>query len=164
MEPHLRRLTPDDWQLFKAIRLEALQNEFQFFGGQYSIESVMTDDEWKDRLADPHKRAYWGMYDGDECVGLTGVVYHREYPDAVIFIASYIRKEYRGRKLSALFYEARIAWAKAEGYKLAHISHRGGNDASRGANQKFGFKYLRTDSITWHDGTSAEELFYTLEL
>jgi len=164
MEPHIHRFTIDDWQVFKAIRLEALQNEPHFLGGEYIVESAMTDEEWKARLADPHTQAYWALYDGDKCVGLTGAVFYKEDPEAIVFIASYLPQAYRGRNLSALYYQARIAWAKNEGYKVARISHRAGNDASRGANQKFGFRYTHTEKLIWHDGSETEELFYTLTL
>ena len=164
MEPHLRRLTSDDWQLFRDIRLEALQQGAHVFGSSYAREVEFTESMWRSRLPDDRSAAIWALFDGDECVGLTGAVCDRNDPDVAVFIASYLRPAYRGRKLSALYYQARIAWAKAEGFKVAHISHRSGNDASRGANQKFGFRYTHTEKVIWHDGSDAEECFYILPL
>ena len=164
MNPHLRRLTVDDWHVFKAIRLEALQTEPYFFGGRSILEIGLSDDDWRDRLSHPEDAVFWGLYDGDICIGLTGIKKHPDYPGSMVLSASFIRKDYRGRGLSALFYQTRIDWAREQGYKDVHVAHRIGNDASRAANQKFGFKYTHTEPTTWPDGTQSDKLWYRLEL
>ena len=164
MTPYLRRFTTDDWQVFKAIRLEALRTELYFFGGRYILEVGLPDDEWKDRLSHPDDAAFWGLYDGDECIGLTGIKKHPNYPGSMVLSASFIRGEYRGRGLSALYYQTRIDWAREQGYTDVYVAHRIGNDASRAANQKFGFKYTHTETTTWPDGTVSDKLWYRLIL
>jgi RimJ/RimL family protein N-acetyltransferase len=104
----------------------------------------------------------WGLYDGDTCIGLTWLYAIPEETDAVMFVASYIRDEYRKMGLSKLYYEARLAWALERGYKRARIGHRAGNEASKAANQKFGFQYTHSVSMTWHDGTQADDVYYQL--
>lgn len=162
MEPYLRKFGPEDWQALKSIRLEALQINEHFFGRSYAEELAMTDDQWRSRVSG-ETSAMWGLYDGDTCIGLTGL-YMIPDEGAVMFIASYIRPEYRKMGLSKLYYEARLAWAREHGYKLARIGHRAGNEASKAANQKFGFQYTHTVTKTWHDGTQVDDLNYQLEL
>lgn len=164
MEPHLRKLTPDDWQTHKAIRLEALQIEPQFFGGRYAEESARTDQEWIDQLAQEDYWAFWGLYDGDVCIGLTGAVELRADATCALLIASYIRKEYRNQGLSKLYYEARIEWARSKGYKSVEVHHRANNLISKAANQKFGFQYWKTENVLWPDGSYDDSLFYRLTL
>ena len=82
----------------------------------------------------------------------------------MVLSASYIRKEYRGQGISALFYQTRIDWARENGYTEVYVAHREGNDASRAANQKFGFKYTHTEQTVWPDGTQSNKLWYRLEL
>ncbi|MCW3126305.1 MAG: family N-acetyltransferase [Bacteroidetes bacterium] len=161
MEPHLRRFTIDDWQAMKAIRLEALEKEPHFFGAKHSTEIVLTDEQWQDRLTDD---AHWGLYDGEECVGLTAIAQAYADPTAGYLIASYIRSDYRRKGLSALYYRTRIDWAKAWGYKYLLISHRNDNDASKAANQKFGFQYTHSESATWPDGSIGDKVYYRLDL
>lgn len=162
--PHLRRFSPEDWQTFKAIRLEALETESYFFGGRHTLESPLSDEEWLDRLSHPDDGAFWGLYDGNECIGLTGIRKHPNYPDSMVLSASYIRKEYRGQGISALFYQTRIDWARENGYTEIYVAHRQGNDASRAANQKFGFKYTHTEQTIWPDGSQNNKLWYRLQL
>jgi RimJ/RimL family protein N-acetyltransferase len=82
----------------------------------------------------------------------------------MVLSASFIRGEYRGRGLSALYYQTRIDWAREQGYTDVYVAHRIGNDASRAANQKFGFKYTHTETTTWPDGTVSDKLWYRLIL
>lgn len=44
------------------------------------------------------------------------------------------------------------------------VSHRAGNESSKAANQKFGFKYLHANNVSWPDGEFADELVYVLDL
>jgi GNAT superfamily N-acetyltransferase len=159
----LRRFSPDDWQTYKSIRLEALRAEPQFFGASYAFESTLSDEDWKARLLNP-LCAVWGLYDSDECIGLTGIMQDREDPTAAFMIASFMRSEYRRKGLSALYYKARIDWASEQGYKLVYVAHRRGNLVSRSANQKFGFTYSHSKDVLWPDGTTDQSLCYKLEL
>lgn len=164
MEPQLRRFTVDDWQAMKAIRLEALLDSPQFFGAKYESEAPFTEEQWKNRLTDDRTRAHWGLYDGGDCVGLTGIVQLYDDAKGVYLIASYIRENYRGKGLSALYYQARLDWARGNGYKYAIISHRDTNRVSKAANQKFGFQYTHNETITWPDGTTGDKVMYRLDL
>ena len=163
MNISLRRFIIDDWQLFKAIRLEALKMEPHFFGSNYARETAFVDGEWQLRLSNPHS-GFWGLYDGEECIGLTGIISNNSELTEARLIASYIRKQYRGLGLSALYYKERIRWAKEYGYKTLYVAHRKSNLASKAANQKFGFEYLSSTMIDWPDGTKDEDVVYRLTL
>ena len=163
MKPYLRRFTADDWQAFKAIRLETLEKEQHFMGAPLAHEQTFPDQEWMARLSNPDS-AIWGLYDGDTCIGLTGVVKDRDNPEVARLIASYIRQEYRNRGLSALFYQARIDWAREKGFKYAEVHHRQDNLASKAANQKFAFEHIGSKMIPWPDGTEDIQVSYRLTL
>ncbi len=137
--------------------------EPQFFGSTYAAEAAWSDDDWIDILKDSTV-ATWGLYYKGDCVGMTRIGPFRDTKDTLILRASYIRKEYRGMGLSALFYRVRIDWAKERGYRRLLVSHRVGNAASGAANQKFGFKYSHTDDKKWPDGKVEGHLFYELLL
>ncbi|MBS1618602.1 MAG: GNAT family N-acetyltransferase [Bacteroidetes bacterium] len=160
----LRRYITEDWQALKDIRLEALQNEPHFFGGRYHEEAARADQHWIDMLAQDDYWAFWGLYDGDTCIGLTGAARLRADPTCALLIASYIRTEYRNKGLSALYYKARIDWARSLGYKTVEVHHRSDNHISKAANQKFGFVYTHTDNVLWPDGTHDDRLCYRLIL
>lgn len=159
----LRRFLPDDWQDYRAIRLEALQTESHFFGTGYEEELNETEEQWRKRLS--HSiGAYWGLFYETECVGLTGIWPRQKENDTLLLRSSYIRSQHRGMGLSGLFYTARIEWAKAHGYKRLVVYHREGNEASKAANQKFGFRYTHTESMDWPDGSADGHICYELRL
>lgn len=159
----LRRLLPNEWQAYRDIRLEALKNEPAVFGSNYDREFAFTEDEWRKRLSN-HDQAMFILVFHDEVIGITGVLIHHEDREAVKLIASYIRREHRGKGLSTLFYRARLDWAISRGFKKAIVSHRASNTASKAANQKFGFRYTHSAMTKWPDGIEAEEKFYSLKL
>ena len=72
--------------------------------------------------------------------------------------------KYRGRGLSKLIYEARLDWARINDYERVIVAHRNGNDASRAANQAFGFKLYESEKIEWFDGTKDLDCRYELFL
>ena len=159
----IRRFTSDDAPTYKHMRLEALQTEAGMFGSSHSREAAFADELWRERLANPHA-AFFGLYDGNELIGITGIlVADKEKPDTALMVASYIRKAYRGMGLSAMLYAARIAWAKAHGIKRIELAHRASNAASKGANAKFGFKYTRSEAREWLDGGKEDIVYYELK-
>ena len=159
----IRRFAPDDAPTYKLMRLEALQTEAGMFGSSVAREAAFPDELWRERLANPHA-AFFGLYDGNELIGITGIlVADKEKPDTALMVASYIRKAYRGMGLSAMLYAARIAWAKAHGIKRIEVAHRASNAASKGANAKFGFKYTRSEPREWMDGSKEDILYYELK-
>ena len=163
-EFRLQKLMSADWLLLKQMRLEALLNEKMVFGGSYEEESLRSDDDWKIRLSGGDK-AYFSIFDRNQnCIGLTGIFKHKDIEGAAILVASYIRAQYRGLGLSSLLYQARIEWAKENGFKKIIVSHREGNLASKSANQRAGFHYTHSEEKVWPDGQSAQNLFYELNL
>ena len=78
---------------------------------------------------------------------------------------SFIHPDYRGRGLSELFYQARIDWARSqEGITRVIVSHRDGNEASKAANQKFGFVATDSTETVFPDGVLAKEYNYELKI
>lgn len=160
---HIRQLLPADWQQFKSIRLEALRVEAAVYAASYGDLKDMPDGFWQERLID-NNFGYFGLYHGDELIGLSGVVCDTAKKHEAEFIASYIRKEHRGKGFSKLFYEARIEWARINGITHIIISHRESNLASKKANQHFGFQFTHSVPRLWHDGKWEENVYYELIL
>jgi RimJ/RimL family protein N-acetyltransferase len=159
----IRQFTTADWQLYKAIRLEALRSEPGVFASSYDQQSEHPDEYWHGRLASK-SCAYFGLFADGELVGMTGVMCDEGNINEAELIASYIRPEHRENKLSRLFYQARIEWARATGIERLIISHRESNISSRQANQHFGFQFTHRVLRHWHDGMWEDNLYYELVL
>lgn len=159
----LRVATADDWQAVRELRLEALQTEPGVFGSNYARESVFDETRWREWIAGPG-RCVFLLFDGENSVGLTGVITSSDDPTTAICVASYLMPAYRGKHLSRLFYQARIAWARNQGFRRITVGHRLSNLASQRANQAFGFRETERAPYTWPDGSEEPEVCYELLL
>lgn len=159
-----RQFLPVEVAQYKSMRLEALQLDRGMFGNSYEYEAAFPEEQWLARITNPNG-ACFGLYYGDELIGITGIVVaNEEKPDVAYMTQSYIRQAYRGRGLSKLLYEARMEWAKAHQIKCLKIGHRASNQASRSANQHYGFIYTHSEPRTWPDGNTEDMFYYELVL
>jgi hypothetical protein len=46
----LRRADPDDWRIYRELRLRALHEEPQAYASRLERELQLTDQQWRDRL------------------------------------------------------------------------------------------------------------------
>lgn len=152
---HIKKFEAQDWRIYKAIRLEALALHGHVFGGSLAAESAWSDSQWEYMLG-KSDYAFFGLYDGRTLVGSTCVFTSRDDKTGrtALLAGSYIRENYRGRRLSRLLYAARIDWIIASNkYERILVGHREDNEASRRANQRFGFVRIGQEEKQWGDGS-----------
>ncbi len=131
MSSSIKRLTPDDWEGFREIRLEALKLQPESFCPSQD-ESKFTEQDWRTRLSNPNG-ATFGLY--------------------------------RGNRLSRLFFEARINWAKECGdIHVLVLEHRDDNLLSERAHHKYGFVLKSSEAKKWPDGSSRPSLVFELAI
>jgi RimJ/RimL family protein N-acetyltransferase len=165
-EIEIRKLAVEDWQEFRTIRLRALKTNQAVFGGTYEDAEQRATEHWKEMLSDK-RHAFFCLYEQAKIIGLTGVFTWREDPtnETALFVMSFIEPDYRGKGLSKLFYEARIDWCLQQAhFTKILVGHREGNDASRRANQAFGFKLVSKKMDLWPDGSQDYLYEYELDL
>lgn len=98
---------------------------------------------------------------------MTAIVIDRDDPSkqTAMLWGSWLRPDLRGRGLSKLLYEARIGWAESHPTcTRIVVSHRESNIASKRANQRYGFRWIRCEEKRWSDGIAEKEHFYELFL
>jgi ribosomal protein S18 acetylase RimI-like enzyme len=68
----VRRLGPDDWEVFRQIRLAALSDAPDAFSSTLEREQAFTEDDWRGRVSvpvyvvdDPGPVAVGGIFDND---------------------------------------------------------------------------------------------------
>ncbi len=160
----IRQFHAEDVEIYKAMRLEALQLEAGKFGNSYAFEAAFPDEQWRTRVNNP-LGACFGLYYGDELIGITGIVIvDPEKPQEAYMTQSYIRAPFRGKGLSGMLYSARFGWARNHNITTLHIGHRRSNILSKAANQRYGFEYTHAEMRTWPDGAEEEMLYYTLNI
>src|SRR5262249_37871850 len=106
-------------------------------------------------------------FDGARLIGITSVFRWDEDASGVtaILASSFVLPDHRGRGLSRLLYDARLAWLRERGdFKRVVVGHRLSNEASRRADQHYAFTEFRRTPHTWPDGAVEDEVFYELLL
>ncbi|MGB4057088.1 MAG: GNAT family N-acetyltransferase [Alphaproteobacteria bacterium] len=162
----IRALTPDDWQMLRGMRLIALQTSPEVYLSTYEIAFLKTENDWKDML-DGRGRCIFGLFDERRHIGISGVFPFLEdiSGDTGFLGMSYIDPAYRGKGLSTLFYQSRIAWAvKNTAWKKLVVSHRESNEPSRRAMAAHGFTFTHKKKIVWPDGVQDWDYNYSLDL
>lgn len=150
----VRSLSQNDWKSYRDLRLEALRLHADRYTGTLAQESRRDEKDWRELMAGEGRQCF-GLFDQDEMVGIAAIF--RDGQDAsgqTAFLASaYIREDYRGKGYSRLLYERRIQWAIDSGlFRRILVGHREGNEASRRANQAFGFEYIGCETKQFGDG------------
>jgi RimJ/RimL family protein N-acetyltransferase len=148
---------------YKAMRLEALQNEAGMFGSSYAREAAFTDAQWMERIVNPNS-ACLGLYYKNELAGITGIITDNEHTGLGHMVQSYIRKPHRGKGLSNILYQARLKWAREHNLNRIQVGHKASNIASKAASLRFGFKYTHSEPRTWPDSSVEDVLYYELKL
>ncbi len=161
-----RPLDPSEWPIFKDLRLIALQTEPGAFCASYEASAAQSPEEWQNLIQGPGHQVF-GLFDDSRLIGITGVVTAREDASGqtALLVMSFILPQYRRQGLSQRLYDVRLQWIrKHPKFKTIVVSHRESNEASRRANQRQGFKFVKRESRTWPDGRTEDELFYQLSV
>ena len=78
------KLTVNDWQEYKKIRLDALQNAPQAFGSSYADNREKPDSYWQSRLEDAaNGNGSWLLFakENQQLVGIIGAFIEENEPD-----------------------------------------------------------------------------------
>ncbi len=164
MKMNIRPLLPPEWEMFRDLRLHALKSAPGMFESTYAQAATRTEADWR-ALLSPERQQVFGLFDGDKLVGISGVFTSREDETAAHLMMHFILPEYRGRKLSRLFYEAGIDWARRrKTFRRVIVAARESNVASIGAMRAAGFNLTHRETHTWPDGATEDEIWYEMRL
>lgn len=165
-EVRLRALSPDDWAIFRNLRLRALSLHPGFYCGTRADAEKRPNAEWKETLDGQGKQVF-GLFDGETLIGITAVFTCRDDPSGRtgVFAMSFIEPDYRGRGYADLYYKARIDFGvKHLPWMRLAVSHRADNTPSRRAILRHGFTLIGQKEKSWPDGKRMDELMYELDL
>ncbi|MDE2604425.1 MAG: GNAT family N-acetyltransferase [Burkholderiales bacterium] len=136
---HIRRLTPADALLYRALRLRALRDHPDAFTSSWEDDRSQPVEAAAQRLA---AHAFWGAYRGGELVGIVGL--ERE-PRAksrhkASVVGMYVAPEAAGRGVGRALLEALLAHARAEGIASLVLTVTEGNAQARRLYAAAGFR------------------------
>lgn len=113
MKPEIRQLSERDWEIFRAIRLKALQECERVYLSSYEDTLKRTPEEWQEIIAGDD-RAIFVLFANEKPIGLASVFTWKDDASKTtgVMAMGYLVPDHRGKGFSRLLYEPRIAWAK----------------------------------------------------
>lgn len=134
----VRRLTPDDWTIWRDIRLVSLADAPHAFGSSLAREQAFAEADWRLRL-DTERGALAAVAEqGERVVGSIGG-YTPDGADAVLLIAMWAHPDARGQGVGDALVREVLAWATENGWPEVQLRVADGNTAARRLFERNGF-------------------------
>lgn len=127
----VRRLGPEDWPLWRGIRLRSLADSPDAFGSTLERERAFTEADWRERMG----HAWLALDDGVPVA--MGGAFHPA-PDVLHVVAMWVDPAHRGRGHSRAVLDAIVAAGRAEGCRVV-LDVNAANDVARAAYLSYGF-------------------------
>ncbi len=157
METELRPLTADDWQLLREIRLRALADSPDAFGGTLEQSLAQPESFWRDRLSGEGPTVV--VLESGRAVAMGGVHLPGEGRAAVW--GMWTDPQARGHGLGGRVLDHLLAWCRERGLTV-ELRVVEGNPVARGLYTSRGFRptgqreLLRDGSTTYAEGLVLE--------
>jgi RimJ/RimL family protein N-acetyltransferase len=135
-------LRPDDWKTTRDLRLRALLDAPEAFGGTYEETSQREEADWRAWPRNGQAFAAWPL-DG-EPVGMACGWLEPETPSVTNLIGMWVAPQARGGEAATKLIDAVIDWARAQGSAAVELVVYDTNARARRAYEKYGFRVDRT--------------------
>ena len=139
----VRRLLPDEWQAYRAIRLRALADAPDAFGSTLAREEELPDDTWAARVAKAAVSSIDCALVAQEnglLVGLLWAKVDAHDTARVNLFQMWVAPESRGRGVAAALLIDALGWARGRGTQVVHLGVNSANAGALGLYQRAGFQ------------------------
>jgi GNAT superfamily N-acetyltransferase len=133
----VRRLTPDDWRIWREVRLAALADAPYAFGSSLAREQAFDEAAWRERLDPASGMSAVAMLDGRPVGAIGG--YTPPGTAAVLLIAMWAGPGLRGRGIGDALVGDLLAWTRDNGWRRVELRVADGNTAARRLFERHGF-------------------------
>jgi ribosomal protein S18 acetylase RimI-like enzyme len=157
MSISIKKLTKDDWKIYKEIRLQMLSEEPQAYSQTFEELSNRSDEDWREKTAADNMTILSIWTDG-KLAGMNGLFYEKS--DTVAIWGMFVRKEFRGLGLGKkLMQEIEKEIRKDKVVTKIQVSVTTSQVAALELYKKLGFKEItRIKSRTKFNGESYDEI------
>ena len=125
--------TPDQWSVYRAIRLEALADAPGAFGSTHAGALLITEQEWRRRLAG--SAVFLASRDGTVVGLVAGIV----EDGAAELVSMWVRADSRGAGVGDQLVDAVLGWAADAGFDVINLWVATGNGAAERLYARHGF-------------------------
>jgi len=123
-----RRIRPGEVQLFKSLRLRALQDAPYAFSSTYEAALQRTDQSWQEqaeRTARGADRATFFAFMGDEAIGMAALYRLEDQAQVGELLQVWVAPGQRGGQTAKCLIDGVFAWAAANHFfKIVAVVHR----------------------------------------
>jgi len=156
----IRRLTADDIDVLRKVRLDALRTDPDAFGGTLEREEGRPDEDWVWWVSS--RSAMFVAENAGEPVGLAGGIGDDEQPDRAVLVSMWVAPASRNQGIGRALVAAVVDWATASGKQQIDLFVIEGNAAAIALYERCGFA-LTGDRVE-RDRDQAVELLMSLRL
>ncbi len=136
MTTTLRQLTPDDWQLWREVRLAALAEAPDAFGSRLVDWQDAPESRWRDRLGAVALNLV-AVVDGRPAGQVSGGMTASDKPAELI--SMWVAPEHRGEGVGDALVRAVVEWAAEKGATEVALTVRVGNASAIDLYRRCGF-------------------------
>ncbi len=154
----IRLLSPDDVNLFRSIRLEALRASPESYASSVEDWQDLSDEEWRRRLVDNH---VFIAVENQLPVGIMALARQRPVKMAhrAVIQMVYLRENARGRGLAEALLEALVEFARGQGIRHLELAVSAENDVAIRFYRRRGFMEIgRIPCALFHQGREIDEI------
>ncbi|HJP82747.1 MAG TPA: GNAT family N-acetyltransferase [Fimbriimonadaceae bacterium] len=155
------KISPERWQEYRSIRLEALKTDPDAFGATLKATLQRPDEWWANVLqiakSDPDKTVVFAEVEG-ELVGMAGA-YPEDEDGCVDVVGMFVRPDQRGKGIGRALLQAVVDEVQADTIRLCVNASM---PAAVALYRSFGFETLSECMGTRSDGSTFPQIFMEL--
>jgi RimJ/RimL family protein N-acetyltransferase len=162
-EVQIRRLAPEDAQLYRAIRLEALRLNPEAFGSTFEVENTHPRSWFAERIGSCE---VFGAFANNELVGVVGLLRNkgRKEQHKTYLWGMYVRAASRNAGIGRCLVETVLAYARSQ-VELIQLAVVSNNDQARRLYASLGFvEYGIERKSLKHEGQYFDEILMAKDL
>jgi GNAT superfamily N-acetyltransferase len=138
----VHRITADDAQRLRAVRLAALADSPTAFGSTWEREAAFDAERWRDRAvagASGAESSTWLAFEGEAVVGIAGGYRPDPAVPAVDVVSMWVAPSARRSGAGRLLVATVVDWARAEGAASVSLWVTRGNEPAQRLYESMGF-------------------------
>jgi len=164
----IRNAAISDAALFRALRLEALENHPTAFGSDYAENILKPPQFWEERLSfNGDEQAIFFAEQNGQLIGMAGIfrsLSKKNLHSANVF-GVYVKPNWRGRQISQILVKACLDWAKLKSITIVKLAVVTSNRSAIHSYEQCGFViYGKEPKALLVDGIYYDEYLMSVDV